>query len=83
MPDYTITTDARHERALIAAVARHNADNGTTLTIAEYVQTKTRDYLEALVRGYEERVKNQMAENFTKLTPEQQAAILAQLGIVT
>lgn len=81
MADHVVSLNDKQERALTSATAEHNKLNKEPLTASEFFALKTAGFLDALVRNYEGRIANQMAENFAKLTPEQQADILTRLGV--
>jgi DNA-binding transcriptional regulator YbjK len=82
MADHTITLTAAQEAALADAVARHNAERGTTLTSGEYFSLKALEQVNTLVRVYRDRRQNLVTGWFEALSTGEQDAFLSGNGLV-
>lgn len=78
--DITFTLNELEQRALLVAMARENAQNGTSLTPDQYVEARIKDQPALLVRNYKERIANDFFSRFEKASLAKQQQVLAVLN---
>jgi hypothetical protein len=78
--DITFTLSDIEHRALLATVARENAENSTKLTLDQFVQARIKDQLSLLVRKYKERVANEFFARFEKADLATQQRVIGVLN---
>lgn len=79
----TLTTEltALEEKAVTSATGEHNVAFGAQLTPEQFFEMRVREMVGGIVQSYRTTVKGKMERAFDSKTPQEQAAILASLGV--
>ncbi|HVL67208.1 MAG TPA: hypothetical protein VM364_08085 [Vicinamibacterales bacterium] len=70
----------KEQRALAFAAQEASRTEGRAITPREHLEGRINEYVQAMLRRYQERLTNALLERFHDATPEQQAAAIQAVG---